>query len=604
MKKSTKNWLKQKLAWLLIVLMSINSFAAVVGDNDGAAFITKAEFESLKNDFQSQINRYNSSLDNKIDGAIANYLSGITLGAKRIQSPLVSSFSNIRWIHGPYMWFTNRHFSECRDVDGYYVDKTQWQILNPDNRRGLGCDSYLWTSNYLYTRYANALISYILIPKVVRAGFGAQDPRYMRTRGPSIYVEAKSEGGKWVIANDGGIKSELCFTMNGLVFPHNPIKIWAHDGSDLGGYGDCDLRVLSHTRALLSDYSPYATISVIPSTTPLENRLWDIVFCQIPLYWGDDSSYVIKEVDLRDAPKLSDAKQFFSSEFVDLWNAAFALRTGCGSPGGLWSGISAPDRIDGGLTEDNRWQTQRQFEYDNNNLIYGMWGADVDGDVNVAPPAKYENDLYYLDLSSATTSSINEFYIYNPNFVAAAGRESTWDVHAKDNGKTKMWHGTYKAGNAGTIDMTIPLFYRIPWKNFYSSEFKIKKSGDYLCKSDGMPIIIDADDNGQLQLKIEYEELADFDASVVTLISDQKIKTYFKTAPFTDENGTYLTGYKNLNGHGTAESFNGTEWTSGEITISLDVKKGDSVWMRIDPLTSDGVYCKMKSYDCVLVTES
>ena len=52
-------WLKQKLAWVLIVLMSIESFAAVVGDNDGAAFITKAEFESLKNDFQTQINNYN-----------------------------------------------------------------------------------------------------------------------------------------------------------------------------------------------------------------------------------------------------------------------------------------------------------------------------------------------------------------------------------------------------------------------------------------------------------------------------------------------------------------------------------------------------------------
>ena len=59
--------------------MSINSFAAVVGDNDGAAFITKAEFESLKNDFQTQINRYNSSLDNKIDGAIASYLAGVTV---------------------------------------------------------------------------------------------------------------------------------------------------------------------------------------------------------------------------------------------------------------------------------------------------------------------------------------------------------------------------------------------------------------------------------------------------------------------------------------------------------------------------------------------
>ncbi len=68
---------KRYIALILVLLFSIESFAAVVGDNDGAAFITKAEFDSMKNDFQSQLDRYNSSLDNKIDGAIASYLAGV-----------------------------------------------------------------------------------------------------------------------------------------------------------------------------------------------------------------------------------------------------------------------------------------------------------------------------------------------------------------------------------------------------------------------------------------------------------------------------------------------------------------------------------------------
>ena len=42
--------------------MSINSFVAVVSDNDGSAFITKTKFGSLKNDFQNQIDQYNISL--------------------------------------------------------------------------------------------------------------------------------------------------------------------------------------------------------------------------------------------------------------------------------------------------------------------------------------------------------------------------------------------------------------------------------------------------------------------------------------------------------------------------------------------------------------
>ena len=72
----------RKIIVLLIVFaFGINvCFAAVVSDNDGAAFITKAEFDSLKNTFQSQINGFNSNIDNKIESAINAYLSGIKVG--------------------------------------------------------------------------------------------------------------------------------------------------------------------------------------------------------------------------------------------------------------------------------------------------------------------------------------------------------------------------------------------------------------------------------------------------------------------------------------------------------------------------------------------
>ena len=67
----------KKLACLfLVVLISIDGFAAVVSDNDGSAFVTKSEFEDLKKNFNKQIERYNQSLDNKIDGKIADFLGG------------------------------------------------------------------------------------------------------------------------------------------------------------------------------------------------------------------------------------------------------------------------------------------------------------------------------------------------------------------------------------------------------------------------------------------------------------------------------------------------------------------------------------------------
>ena len=70
---------KKALCLIFAFLLSINNFAAVVADNDGSAFITKAEFDSLKNDFQSQLNNFNMNIDNKIDSAIASYLAGVKI---------------------------------------------------------------------------------------------------------------------------------------------------------------------------------------------------------------------------------------------------------------------------------------------------------------------------------------------------------------------------------------------------------------------------------------------------------------------------------------------------------------------------------------------
>lgn len=93
------------VALFLVLLLSIESFGAVVSDNDGSAFITKAEFDSLKINFQSQIDQYNTSIDSKIDGAIASYLAGIDVKKKQEVNTLIKndykyleSFGNDNWL--------------------------------------------------------------------------------------------------------------------------------------------------------------------------------------------------------------------------------------------------------------------------------------------------------------------------------------------------------------------------------------------------------------------------------------------------------------------------------------------------------------------------
>ncbi len=133
MKKSTR-YIKKALATFLVVLMSINTFAAVVGDNDGAAFITKAEFDSLKNDFQSQLDTYNSSIDNKIDGAIASYLEGIKLKKAQQKTNLCyfdgkhitsirENYQDINWKEG-LMSINLTLFFMCTAGNGQWTEGT------------------------------------------------------------------------------------------------------------------------------------------------------------------------------------------------------------------------------------------------------------------------------------------------------------------------------------------------------------------------------------------------------------------------------------------------------------------------------------------------
>ena len=136
---------KKIAALFLVLLLSIESFAAIVSDNDGSAFVTKGEFEALKSNFASQIKNYNDSIDGKIDGAVASYLSGIQLEKKDYVSstlykanstkdvifsnnwtpPLTQIGDKYQW--GPFFWF---EFFNVVKNDGVWVSAGSGQMRN------------------------------------------------------------------------------------------------------------------------------------------------------------------------------------------------------------------------------------------------------------------------------------------------------------------------------------------------------------------------------------------------------------------------------------------------------------------------------------------
>ena len=98
-----KHCLKNILIYIFVMIFCFNNvvFSAVISDNDGSAFVTKSEFEALKKSFNEQIEKYNTSIDSKIDGVIANYLAGINLNDADITDyweRIVEISSNNFWI--------------------------------------------------------------------------------------------------------------------------------------------------------------------------------------------------------------------------------------------------------------------------------------------------------------------------------------------------------------------------------------------------------------------------------------------------------------------------------------------------------------------------
>ena len=81
---------KKIIIIVFVFTLCIETFASIVSDNDGSAFITKAEFEAMKKDFNDQIEQYNESISSKIDGAIASYLAGTQLARKENRKQIIS----------------------------------------------------------------------------------------------------------------------------------------------------------------------------------------------------------------------------------------------------------------------------------------------------------------------------------------------------------------------------------------------------------------------------------------------------------------------------------------------------------------------------------
>ncbi len=171
--------IKRMVALILVLLLSIENFAAVVGDNDGAAFITKAEFDSLKNNFQSQIDQYNTSIDSKVDGAIASYLAGINVSKTYILEDLTikainNNENNLKFVS----W---REPAAARDTVDVYANFTMGEVNGTGSHHtNSPSGTNQWVGWYIITnaRAWGADYTYVQYPNQIMGTGGTAKPEY------------------------------------------------------------------------------------------------------------------------------------------------------------------------------------------------------------------------------------------------------------------------------------------------------------------------------------------------------------------------------------------------------------------------------------------
>ena len=173
MKRKKFKLLKVILSLTLVLVLCTENFAAIVSDNDGSAFITKAEFDSLKNDFQSQIDQYNTSIDSKIDGAIASYLAGIRV------SKTTELTNNLTKLQNSYDVFW------CNQTAGLATTKVQYgsSYVLQLGARGTSLDNTGATHAQATAEVSGTFVNF---PIISSNSLGGYDISYWEQRKPWI----------------------------------------------------------------------------------------------------------------------------------------------------------------------------------------------------------------------------------------------------------------------------------------------------------------------------------------------------------------------------------------------------------------------------------
>ena len=568
MKKGTRI-VKKLLALFLVVLMSINTFAAVVGDNDGAAFITKAEFDSLKNDFQSQLDTYNSSIDNKIDGAIASYLSGINIAKKKDIKLIIPDYHNMRWqanwkLYGKYKEWTGWNTFMEYAPDIWFTPHFADQRFNARAMRIRFSDvtshqngAFVVAGSGLEKAFKNAMRG--------QGGSPGQDGQPQAPPVASIRLVKNAEG-VWVLA---GVQRDLFYfwwCCPGIL-----------NGTPRGVYGSTGSQPweIQGTPILPDpDYDPW----FVPQSDP--NSI-----IKYTVYWERDGG--TEKGSYTQRMTLADCNFPYSYAGSDMYGDHGYTQTST-----LGQQDQAITDVQSLLDRGVHWDLINTTSYNSqvSSFYWMMLGKDNNQNVNVLRQVGSMTSYAILDVTGSTnfgtiTYDIDSVALNQPEYYSshAGGRDAV----------------------SFDFDVNVPTLPLLKLGNLTNGLWTV--NGEYLKIGQGLPLILNATENGYLQISFDYDVLYTLDG----LSKNKKINFSIKNADYTSTSGDYISGYLSHDDpYGSAvpathqfKDYN-YESSTGNIKLTIPIKKEESLWFRMAPQNeSGGYYATMNNLKISLITK-
>ena len=539
---------KRALALFIIVIINFNSFSAVVSSNDGSAFITKAEFDALVNDFNSRIEDYEKSIDAKIDGAIAEYLAGLATTFSEVSRVLVSNYNEMMWVrdynmYGKWKKWTNNTTMTSNMTDSWFTPSLNEKrhTFRANEFHFYSETSQAWTR---VTGYYNILISQF-------------------SDGIAL---ARSTS--WPNVGESGVP-----VMIFRVVKDNDGNEFIQDFFNIHAMG-CYIMGLDH-RVTEASFPPYqwSSYAIAPASITLNDR-------------GSNILDITVNVNLK---SLVSGNTQTSGWFRDVWQ-----------PKNMRFPAAWADEEHNGATD--KFDTQTRAHNDSATITnYFSTGCTWHA---ISNKSAQKDFLKKMMLGKSNSQQVNLGYRGNEG-----GERQEYDfTKSTSNGKisgnfseatvqSRYYYtgATSRAINIGTsVDLNVPHWPTGNLKDLTTGYFLYNGHG--LKFGEGFPLRVDNQGAGFMHIK--------FDSAVKNIIggargSNQNLNIDIKKESFLQVANNYATGYLGLvdpitttKSKITLNNYTYTT-TDGKIELTVPIEAGESLWIRLAPAdTTKGLYAE------------